>query len=150
VHEKEVGMERVGSTRLGIARIYALVFGIAYLSVAVLEVALGSSGLRIGDTQILRVTAAQNVVHWAVGLVVLGSFFAGEIAAKMTARVIGIVFVAVTVLGFVARGFTGNLLGFDGPLPWTYNIVHLATAAFALFAGFAAERAYRGRPQMAA
>lgn len=143
-------MERVGTTKLGIARIYALVFGIAYLSVAVLEVALGSAGLRIGDTQILRVTAAQNAIHWAVGLAVLGSFFAGEIAAKMTARVVGIVFVAVTVLGFVARDFTGTLLGFDVPLPWAYNVVHLATAVFALFAGFAAERGYRGRPQMAA
>jgi hypothetical protein len=135
-------MATMSSERMGIARTYALVFGIAYLSVALLEVILGSSGLAVGDTVILRVTPVQNAIHWIVGLAVLGSFFAGEIAARTSARVIGIVFVVVTLLGFVARDLTGQLLGFDGPLPWSYNLVHLATAAVALFAGFAAERAY--------
>ncbi len=127
---------------LGIARTYALVFGIAYIAVSLLEVVLGDGGLRIGGTQILEITAAQNAIHWLVGIAVLGSFFAGEAAAKLVARVVGVVFVVVTALGFVARDTLGDLLGFDGPLPWSYNIVHLATAALALFAGFAAERAY--------
>ncbi len=126
----------------GIARTYALVFGIAYIGVSLLEVLLGRDGLRIGGTQILELTAVQNAVHWAVGIVVLGSFFAGEVAARTVARVIGIVFVIVTIWGFVARDSLGDLFGFDGPLPWSYNIVHLVTAAVALFAGFAAERAY--------
>lgn len=129
--------------KLGIARAYALVFGVAYVGVALVELILGGAGWKIGDTTVLEVTAAQNVIHWAVGIAVLGSFFAGEVAARATARAVGIVFVLVTLLGFVARDFTGNLLGFDGPLPWSYNIVHLLTAAVALFAGFAAERAYR-------
>ncbi|HEX2258752.1 MAG TPA: DUF4383 domain-containing protein [Actinomycetota bacterium] len=135
-------MATINSGRLGIARTYALVFGIAYLAVALLEVILGSGGLTVGDAVILRVTPVQNAIHWIVGLVVLGSFFAGEAAARTVAQAIGIVFVIVTALGFVARDLTGQLLGFDGPLPWTYNIVHLATAVVALFAGFAAERAY--------
>jgi hypothetical protein len=129
----------------GIARTYALIFGIVYVGVALLEVILGSDGLRIGGTTILKVTVVQNLIHWAVGVVVLGSYFAGEVAAKMVARAIGIVFVLVTLLGIVARDFTGDLLGFDGPLPWSYNVVHLITAAVALFAGFAAERAYGTR-----
>jgi hypothetical protein len=135
-------MATINSGRLGIARTYALVFGIAYLAVALLEVILGSGGLTVGDAVILRVTPVQNAIHWIVGLAVLGSFFAGEGAARTVAQAIGIVFVIVTALGFVARDLTGQLLGFDGPLPWTYNIVHLATAVVALFAGFAAERAY--------
>ncbi len=135
-------MVTMGSERIGIARSYALVFGIAYLAVALLEVILGSSGLAVGDTVILRVTPVQNAIHWIVGLAVLGSFFAGETTARTVARVIGIVFVVVTLLGFVARDLTGQVLGFGGPLPWSYNLVHLATAAVALFAGFAAERAY--------
>ena len=130
--------------RFGIARTYALVFGIAYVAVSVLEVilALAGTSLTVGGALILKFTLIQNLVHWAVGLAVLGSFFAGEAAAKMVARVVGIVFVLVTLLGFVAIDFTGRLLGFNGPLPWSYNIVHLATAALALFAGFAAARAY--------
>lgn len=135
-------MATISPGRLGIARTYALVFGIAYLAVALLEVILGSGGLTLGETVILRVTPAQNAIHWIVGLAVLGSFFAGESASRTVAQAIGIVFVIVTALGFVARDLTGQLLGFDGPLPWSYNIVHLATAAVALFAGFAAERTY--------
>jgi uncharacterized protein DUF4383 len=126
----------------GIARTYALIFGIAYIGVALLEDILGGSGLKIGSTLILKVTVLQNIIHWTVGVVVLGSFFAGAMAAKMVARAIGLVFVLVTVLGIVARTFTGKLLGFHGPLPWSYNIVHLATAVLALVAGFAATSMY--------
>jgi hypothetical protein len=127
---------------LGIVQIYALVFGIAYVAVAVIEDLLGGSGLKIGGTTILQVTLVQNLIHWVVGIAVLGSFFAGERVAKMVARVVGIVFVVVTILGFFVEPLTGQLLGFPNGLPLSYNIVHLLTAAAALFAGFAATRAY--------
>lgn len=126
----------------GIVQIYALVFGIAYLAVAVLEVLLGSTGLSIGGTVILQVQLVQNAIHWIVGLAVLGSFFAGENWAKLVARAVGIVFVVVTLLGLFVEPLTGQLLGFSGALPASYNVVHLLTAAAALFAGFAAQRAY--------
>jgi len=128
--------------RFGIVQIYALVFGIAYLAVAVLEVALGSGGLKIGGTTILQIQLVQNIIHWIVGLAVLGSFFAGENVAKMVARVVGVVFVVVTLVGLFVEPLTGQLLGFPEALPMSYNIVHLLTAAAALFAGFAAQRAY--------
>lgn len=126
----------------GIVQVYALVFGIAYIAVAVLEDVLGGSGLKIGGTTILMVTVIQNAIHWIVGLAVLGSFFAGENIAKLVARAVGIVFVLVTILGFFVEPLTGQLLGFPGGLPLSYNLVHLLTAAAALFAGFAAQRAY--------
>jgi hypothetical protein len=125
-----------------IARTYALIFGIAYIGVAVAEDILGSSGLTVGGTTILKITAIQNAIHWVVGLAVLGSFFAGETAARLVARVVGIVFVVVTLLGVFARDFTGDLLGFHGPLPWSYNVVHALTAVAALVAGFAVARLY--------
>jgi hypothetical protein len=128
--------------KYGIAQLYALVFGIAYLGVALLEVVLGSDGLRVGDTTILQVTLVQNAIHWLVGIAVLASFFMGESAAKLVARVVGIVFTVVAVLGIFVEPLTGQLLGFPGGLPVSYNIVHVLTAAAALFAGFAAERAY--------
>ena len=131
---------------LGIARIYALIFGIAYLAVALTEVILGSAGLMVGNAVILKLTVIQNAIHWLTGLVVLGSFFTGEIGARLVARIVGIVFVLVTVLGVlervIASDFFGRLLGFAGQLPLSYNLVHLATAALALFAGFFAARAY--------
>jgi hypothetical protein len=133
------------ATRYGIVQMYALVFGIAYLAVAVLEVALGSNGLKIGGVTILQIQLIQNLVHWVVGLAVFGSFFAGENAAKLVARIVGIVFVLVTLLGFAVEPLTGQLLGFPDALPMSYNVVHLLTAAAALFAGFAAQRAYGQR-----
>lgn len=139
--ENRVNM-RFTSAEWGIARTYALIFGIAYLAVAILEDVLGSKGWVAGDAIILKVTGVQNAIHWIVGLAVLGSFFAGEMAAKMVSRVVGIVFVVVSLLGIFARTFTGKLLGFHGPLPWSYNIVHVATAIFALVAGFAAAKLY--------
>lgn len=127
--------------RMGFARFYALVFGIAYLGVALLELIL--TDLTIGDTVVLQRTTLQNIVHFAVGIVVLGSFFAGELAARNVARIIGVVFVALTVYGFVAPDSLGDLLGYDGDIPMSYNIVHLVTALLALFAGFAGRRGYR-------
>lgn len=154
--------------RLGIARTYALIFGIAYVAVALLEDILGKKGWTVGGpaeagvslaglthaqemhamemmhgTIILRVTAVQNVIHWAVGVAVLGSFFAGEVASKMVARIIGVVFVVVSLLGLFARTFTGKLFGFHAPLPWSYEFIHIVTAVFALIAGFAVARLYR-------
>lgn len=130
------------ATSFGIVQMYALVFGIAYLAVAVLEVALGSNGLKIGGVTILQVQLVQNLIHWVVGLAVLGSFFAGENVAKLVARIVGIVFVVVVLLGLFVEPLTGQLLGFPEALPASYNVVHILTAAAALFAGFAAQRAY--------
>lgn len=131
--------------KLSIVRVYALVFGLAYVAVAALEDILGSKGLVISGQQILKVTLVQNAVHWAVGLAVIGSFFAGDAIAKLVARAVGVVFVLVTALGVFAEPFTGKLLGFHGGLPVTYNIVHAATAAAALFAGFAATAVYASK-----
>jgi hypothetical protein len=80
-------MER--SAKLGIVRMCALVFGLAYLAVAALEVGLkvfGSGSLVVGSQTILKITPAQNAIHWLVGLAVLGSFFGGTAAAKAVAR----------------------------------------------------------------
>jgi uncharacterized protein DUF4383 len=127
--------------KLGFARFYALVFGIAYIGVAVLELFFPlDDPLLIGDTVILARTTLQNIVHFAVGIVVLGSFFAGEGAARTVARIIGVVFLVLTIYGFVAPDSLGDLLGFPGDIPTVYNYIHAATAVLALFAGFAGSR----------
>lgn len=131
---------------MGFARLYALIFGIAYIGVAVLELFFSETDpLTIGDTVILQRTTLQNIIHFAVGIIVLGSFFAGESAARTVARIIGIVFVALTIYGFVAPDSLGDLLGYSGDIPVVYNIIHAATAVIALFAGFAGP-SYRRAP----
>ena len=123
--------------RWGIARTYALIFGIVYLAVALTEV-ITQDALE----PVLEFTGIQNAVHWAVGAVVLLSFFGSETTAKVIARIVGVVFVALTVYGFVAPDSLGDLLGFAGDIPVSYNIVHALTAVVALYAGFATRPAY--------
>ena len=124
--------------KMGFARFYALVFGVAYIGVSLVELIFGD--ISVGDTVILERTTLQNIVHWAVGLVVLGSFFAGEAAARTVARIVGVVFVILTIYGFVAPDSLGDLLGYGGDIPMSYNIIHGLTALVALFAGFAGDR----------
>jgi hypothetical protein len=133
---------RVDAVR--VARVYASVFGIAYLAVALLEVVLGSDGLVIGEgastnSVILLVEPVHNAVHWLTGLVLLGSSLAGEAAARAVARVVGTAFLALTVVGLIAGEFTMGLLGYEGApaVPISYTIVHAVTAAGGLYAGFA-------------
>lgn len=126
--------------KYGIARTYALIFGIAYLAVALTE-AIAQDALK----PMLQFTGIQNAIHWTVGAVVLLSFFGSEATAKLVARVIGVVFLVVTVFGVVARSTAGDVLGFPGALPWSYNVVHALTTAVALYAGFA----MRSQPAMA-
>lgn len=123
--------------RWGIARTYALIFGIVYLAVALTEV-ITKDALE----PVLRFTGFQNAIHWAVGVVVLLSFFGSEATAKLIARVVGVVFVVITLYGFVAPSGLGDLLGFEGNIPASYNFVHALTAVVALYAGFATRTSY--------
>jgi hypothetical protein len=127
--------------KLGTARFYALVFGTAYLGIAILELFYGQTDpLQVGDSVILQRTVLHNLVHFAVGIAVFGSFLAGEAASRTTARVVGGVFVALTVWGFVAPGGLGSAFGYEGDIPLAYNILHAVTAVAALYAGFAGQR----------
>lgn len=120
--------------KYGVARTYALIFGIAYLSVAAME-AVAQHGLK----PVLDFTGLQNGVHWAVGSVVLLSFFAGEATAKMMSRIAGMVFLAITVWGVASPSGVGDFLGYSGNIPVSYNFVHALTGAAALYAGFATQ-----------
>jgi hypothetical protein len=127
--------------KLGAARFYALVFGTAYLGIAIVELFYGQSDpLQIGDAVILQRTVLQNLAHFAVGGAVSGSFIAGESAARTTARIVGGVFVALTVWGFAAPGGLGGFFGYEDDIPLAYNILHAVTAAAGLYAGFAGQR----------
>lgn len=136
-----------GYGKMGIARMYALIFGIAYLAVGLLELFYGNADpLTIGDTVVLQGGTIHIVIHLAVGVLVLGSFFAGESAARSVARVVGVVFLAVTIWNLVAADSYADFVGIEGDLPVVYTIVHAVTALGALFAGFSGGRGYRSAP----
>jgi hypothetical protein len=122
---------------------YAWIFGIAYLAVAVLELVSKSEGLSIGDAEILSFGTLHNIIHFAVGVVVLGSAWAGEGAARAVAKVVGVVFLAITVWNIVAGDSYADFVGIEGgELPVAYTIVHAVTAIAALYAGFSGRRVY--------
>jgi hypothetical protein len=128
-----------GYGRMGIARAYALIFGLAYLAVAILELFFPASDpLEIGGVTVLARGTLHIIIHFAVAILALGSYFAGEGAARMVARVIGIVFVVVTILNIVASNFYAELVGLGegAGTPVVYTIVHAVTAVAALYAGF--------------
>ena len=130
-------MEEGAYAKRGIARTYALIFGIVYVAIALTEV-ITKDALEL----VLEFTGIQNAVHWAVGVVGLLSFFGSEGTAKLIARIVGVVFVALTLYGFVAPDSLGELLGFEGDIPVSYNVVHAVTAVVALYAGFATRANY--------
>jgi hypothetical protein len=132
--------------KMGVARMYALIFGIAYLAVGLLELFYGNDNpLALGDTVLIQGGTIHIVIHLAVGVLVLGSFFAGESAAKSVARVVGVVFLAVTIWNIVAGDSYAEFVGLEGTdgTPIVYTIVHAVTAVGALFAGFSGGRGYR-------
>lgn len=134
--------------KMGMARMYALIFGIAYLAVGLLELFYKfDDPLALGDTAIIAGATLHTIIHLAVGVVVLGSFFAGESAAKSVARVIGVVFLIVLILNFVATDFYAELVGFPTGhgLPGVYYVAHALIAAGALFAGFSNRGGYGSR-----
>jgi len=131
--------------KMGVARMYALIFGIAYLAVGLLELFYGTDDpLALGDTVVIAGATLHIVIHLAVGVLVLGSFFAGDSAAKSVARVVGVVFLIVFALNVFASNFYAELVGFPegSDTPIVYTIVHAVTAAGALFAGFSRGRGY--------
>jgi Domain of unknown function (DUF4383) len=135
--------------RSGTARSAALVLGVVYLGVALVEVVLGSDGLVIGDPAstnrvILLLEPVHNAIHWLTGLILLGSSFAGEATARSVLRVVGLALLALTVVGLVAGELTMRLLGYEGApaVPISYTILHGVSAAGALYAGFSRQ----GRP----
>ena len=129
----------------GTAGLFAVVFGVAYVATALLEVILGDDGLKIGDGSnineiILLKSTPHNLIHWVVGIALLAAFFVGM--SKLAARVVGAVFALVTVVGLLAPSFTMDTLLDYGPnlsVPIAYTLVHALTAAAGLYAGFVAD-----------
>ncbi len=129
----------------GTAAMFALVFGVAYVATALLEVILGDDGWTVGDVSsvneiILLKSTPHNLIHWVVGIGLLGALFLGM--AKVAARAVGGVFALVTVLGLIAPSFTMDDLLDYGPglsVPISYTLIHAVTALAGLYAGFVAE-----------
>ncbi|HVM11650.1 MAG TPA: DUF4383 domain-containing protein [Actinomycetota bacterium] len=137
-------MDRTAPRR-GYARTFGWIWGIAYLAVALLELLTMNNGLQVGGTEILRFGALHNGIHWATGIALIGSAMAGEGAARLVCRIIGVAFVAVVIWNFISPDSYARFVGMGDDLPVSYILVHIITALGALFAGFAGPATDRDR-----
>lgn len=114
------------------AKSYSLIFGILYIAVALVEVIFRNV---LGGHVFF--TPVHNSVHWVAGVLGLVAYWAGLGGSKLYARVFGLLFLAIFILGVTSPVTLANFLGY--PVSTTYNIVHLISGAVGLYAGFLAK-----------
>ncbi len=83
---------------------------------------------------IFEVDAVHNIVHLLSGIVAIGMASMGEGSAKTFAKIFGVVYALVTILGFV-MGTEEPLLGIM-EINSNDNYLHLVLALVLLYAGF--------------
>jgi hypothetical protein len=115
-------------------RTYCRILGIATLL-------LGIAGFVTPHLMGFHLTAVHNVIHLATGAIASWVGFAGMYDACRTfCRVFGVVYGVIAVLGLVAPGLLGTILGHPGLSATELmpdNILHLVITLTALGAGFA-------------
>ena len=111
------------------AKRYALIFGVMYGVVALLEIIF-----REPFGGLLHFSLVHNAIHWVTVAALLFAFVKGDTVASLVAKIIGAVFLLVFILGVAAPAFLSDTLGY--PVNWFYNIVHLVTGIGGLYAGF--------------
>lgn len=86
---------------------------------------------------LFTVNVIHNLIHIITGAILLWAAMPGGITLGMTARVLGVVYAIVTVLGFAAPGLVAPLLGSGdaNALLWD-NLLHVLLAVVLLYIGF--------------
>jgi Domain of unknown function (DUF4383) len=124
------------------AQVYALVIGSVLVIAGIIgffySASFGSPGNTDEVLGILSVNAWHNIVHIATGA--LGLIAVGY-AARTYAGVVGVVYIAIAIWGFILGG-NGNLLGFI-PVNTEDSVLHLliGVAGIGAYAATAPRRA---------
>jgi hypothetical protein len=123
--------------RLGIARLFALIFGAGYIILASTEILLQH---RIADETGIQFSPTHNAIHLVLGVVILVAGFGSERTAGAVDIFVGVVFIAICVSGLVWGHQFGDLMGLHGNMPPVYNVGSAVSGVLALIAGFAGRR----------
>lgn len=119
-------------------RVYWKISGVALAAVAALGILLNAVGL--GDLLggFLTFDWTHNVVHVLLAAIALTLGFGSASAAvqKSVAKVFGVVYLALAIVGFLSGSIfgLGTLLGLN--LEIGENLVHLALGAWGAYVGF--------------
>jgi hypothetical protein len=129
-------------SRIGLNSIVAFGFGAVFVLVGVAGFAVSgghaAAGHEGGDLLgVFQVNALHNLVHLAVGAVMLGAAVAGTRAARLTNIVVGAVYLLLAVLGLVILGDNPlNVIALNG----ADNGLHAVLGVALLGIGLAADR----------
>jgi hypothetical protein len=129
-------------SRIGLNSIVAFAFGAVFVLVGVAGFTVSgghaAAGHEGGDLLgVFQVNALHNVVHLAVGAVMLGAAVAGTRAARLTNIVVGAVYLLLAVLGLVILGDNPlNVIALNG----ADNGLHAVLGVALLGIGLAADR----------
>ncbi len=129
-----------------VSKTIALVFGIVYLLIGLLGfLTVPTSGNLLG---IFTVDTMHNLVHVVVGILGIAVAFLNYTYTRLYFQVFGIVFLLLTILGFVTAPNGGMVLGMAMNMP--DHVLHLITAVLLLYFGFVYNEAEQpGRAGMA-
>lgn len=130
-------LSRIGLNSIvafGFGAIFALV-GVAGFTVSGGHTAAGHEG---GDLLgVFQVNVLHNVVHLAVGAVMLGAAVAGTHAARLTNTAVGAVYLLLAVVGlFILGDSPANIIALNG----ADNGLHAVLGVALLGVGLAADR----------
>ncbi len=115
----------------------ALVKPLSFILGVVLTL-VGIAGFFTGSNMLLvfEIDPIHNVIHLLSGVVALAAASSGYTYARMYLIVFGLVYAAVTVLGFAMNGDILGLIHVN----MADNYLHLAIAAVSLITGFGSKK----------
>jgi hypothetical protein len=129
-------------SRIGLNSIVAYGFGAIFVLVGVAGFTVSgghtAAGHEGGDLLgVFQVNVLHNVVHLAVGAVMLGAAVAGNVAARLTNTVVGAVYLLLAVVGlFILGDSPANIIALNG----ADNGLHAVLGVALLGVGLGADR----------
>jgi hypothetical protein len=129
-------------SRIGLNSIVAYGFGAIFVLVGVAGFTVSgghtAAGHEGGDLLgVFQVNVLHNVVHLAVGAVMLGAAVAGNVAARLTNTAVGAVYLLLAVVGlFILGDSPANIIALNG----ADNGLHAVLGVALLGVGLAADR----------
>jgi Domain of unknown function (DUF4383) len=117
---------------MSLARPFAGITGATYVLLGLLGFAVTGASLETRQLLVFDINVVRNVVHLLIGGSGLAAYAAGCGSSILFARVVGVVLCVVAVAGFLPQAFLGLT-----PLGGADILLHAATAAAGLYAGFA-------------
>jgi hypothetical protein len=125
-------------------RLVGGIFGAVYLLVGIAGFLVSSgapfAGTEGGTLLLFEVNPLHNIVHLAIGAVLLGAATASVPAARAANTTVGAVYLLVGLLGLFLIGSAANILALNG----ADNVLHLASAVLLLGVGVAADKQAAG------